>query len=75
MFRDAKIDKPIVDTLDYISDPVIVFTDNGIVTVAWWDEKDHYWHDAEGQTFGNVVKWSEIDFPSKWEYDKELYRS
>ena len=71
MIRDARIEKP--QTEDYVSDPVIVFTDNGIVTVAYWDERDKYWHDTDGQTFGNVVKWSEITFPSGWKCDWSLY--
>lgn len=71
--RDGRIDKPMVDTELFISDPVVVFTDNGIVEIAWWDEKDHYWHDTEGETFGNVVKWHEIEFPKNWNYDESLY--
>ena len=72
MNKDAKIDKPWIDDQG-ISDPVVVFTTNGMVLVAWWNDNDKYWHTADGDSFGNVVWWQDITFPKGWEYDKALY--
>lgn len=72
MIRDARIEKPSTNDMG-LSDPVVVFTDNGIVMVAYWDSKDKYWHDTDGQTFANVVRWSEIQFPGGWKCDWSLY--
>lgn len=72
MMHDAKIEKPFVNKQG-ISDPVNVFTTNGMVLVAWWNENDKWWHDIDGETFGAVTHWSSINFPTGWNYDSELY--
>lgn len=72
MIHDAKIEKPFVNEQG-ISDPVNVFTTNGMILVAWWDENDKCWHDINGETFGAVKYWSNINFPTGWSYDSELY--
>lgn len=72
MIHDVKIKKPETNEQG-ISDPVNVFTDNGLVLVAWWDERDKYWHTIDDETFGNAKAWSNINFPTGWDYDSELY--
>lgn len=70
--KDARIDKPMTNDQG-VSDPVNVFTTNGMVLVAWWNSKDKYWHSLDGDTFGNVIWWSAISFPKGWEYDDSIY--
>lgn len=80
MLHDAKIEKPPVDEREGVSDPVNVFTDNGMILVAWYDGSK--WWDLEGFTdkevckdwFGNVLWWSEIKLPSGWFYDSDIYK-
>lgn len=70
--KDAKIYKPLVNDRG-ISDPVVVFTSNNMVLVAWWDERDKFWHSLDGDSFGNVLWFEEIEFPKGWIYDDVLY--
>lgn len=70
--KDAKIYKPLVNDRG-ISDPVTVFTSNNMVLVAWWDERDKFWHSLDGDSFGNVLWFDEIEFPKGWTYDDVLY--
>ena len=79
MVHDAKIEKPPVNKAG-ISDPVNVFTDNQMVLTAWWNAKERRWECIEAddyglhkEWFGNVLKWSSIDYPSGWTYDSEIY--
>ena len=79
MVHDAKIEKPQVNE-NGVSDPVNVFTDNGMVLVAWWDAKQKCWWNIESDNFGlrrewfgNVQFWVEIDFPHYWNYDSDVY--
>jgi hypothetical protein len=71
MYHDNRIEKP--KTKQGISDPVNVFLDDGRIYVAYWSEKDHYWHDTDGETFGNVEWWSEIVLPKTWACDWSRY--
>lgn len=72
--HDFKIEKPHTTPEQPISDPVLVFHDCGIMTIAYWDSRDKKFHELEGETFdGGVVKWSDITFPSGWNYDSDLY--
>lgn len=69
MIYDAKIDKP--PMTDGKSDPVNVFTSDGLILTAWYG--GGWWHDTDGETFGNVLWWSEIKFPSGWKCDWSRY--
>ena len=71
MVHYAKIDKPRMT--DGVSDPVNVFTDNGQLDVAWFQSNDGYWHTKDGDTFGNVIYWVEIEFPKGWSCDWKSY--
>lgn len=71
---------PMVDH-EGISDPVTIFTDNGMVLTGWWNANTGWWNciesngrDFDKETFGNVIGWVYIEFPDGWHYDKELYR-
>ncbi len=77
--HDAKIDKPPVD-IEGKSDPVVVFTTNNLVLVAWWDASTGWWNCIEAnnrgfskETFGDVLWWHDIKFPHEWYYDEEVY--
>jgi hypothetical protein len=71
MVHYAKIEKPRMT--DGVSDPVNVFTDNGQLDVAWFQSNDGYWHTKDGDTFGNVLYWVEIEFPKGWSCDWKSY--
>lgn len=70
MSRDGKIDKPRLNE-NGVSDPVVVNTSTGQVCVAWFDSKDGYWHDEQGNTFGDVRRWDSL--PKDFEIDYSLY--
>ena len=79
MVHDAKIEKPPVNSQG-VSDPVNVFTDNEMVLTAWWNSKSKCWECIEAddygirlEWFGNVVWWAEIEFPTHWAYDSDIY--
>lgn len=72
MVYDAKLEKPMTNEQG-ISDPVNVFTTNNMVLVAWWDENDNYWHTIDGETFGSVKFWTNIEYPIGWYYNSDLY--
>jgi len=79
MVHDAKIEKPPVNK-EGLSDPVNVFTDNQMVLTAWWNAGLKSWECIESDSFGlrkewfgNVLKWSEIEYPRDWAYDSEIY--
>lgn len=79
ILHDAKIDKPSID-IEGKSDPVVVFTSNEMVLVAWWDKKTGWWNciesngrEWEKETFGDVLYWHEIKFPHGWSYDEGVY--
>lgn len=79
MIHEAK-EKPWVDP-EGISDPVTLYTDNGMVLTGWWDAHTGFWNCVEvngrvlyKETFGNVLYWADIDYPEGWHYDKELYK-
>ena len=71
MVHYAKIEKPRMT--EGVSDPVNVFTDNGQLDVAWFQSNDGYWHTKDGDTFGNVLYWVEIEFPKGWSCDWKSY--
>lgn len=72
--HDFRVEKPATKPEYPISDPVNVFHDSGLVTVAYWDERDKRFHELEGETYdGGVVKWADIIFPSGWNYDSDVY--
>ena len=66
MIHDARIDNP--HMTDGKSDPVNVFTDNGQLDVAYFCD-DGFWHTKDGDSFGNVLWWVEIEFPRNWKCD------
>ena len=77
MIHDAKIEKPLLGK-EGVSDPVVVFTDNEMVLIAWWNGEcwNNIEADSEGiktEWFGNVLYWTEITFPTNWVYDDEVY--
>lgn len=71
MVHYAKIEKPRMT--DGVSDPVNVFTSKGLIVVAWYQSNDGWWHDSEGNTFGDVIYWNEIEFPKGWKCDWSQY--
>lgn len=71
MVHDNRIEKP--KTREWVSDPVTVFLDDGRIYTAYWSEKDHHWHDTDGESFDNVEWWSEIEFPKSWACDWSKY--
>ena len=77
MIHQVGIDFPMVDEQG-LSDPVIVFDENGRLSIAQWYEDHKCWLeivDGEGQTYGSkgLVWWSEIHFPHGWVYDSDYY--
>lgn len=50
----AKVEKPII--YDKLSELVIVYTSDGIITTAQWGI-DGQWHGEGDNTFGNVEWW------------------
>lgn len=79
ILHDAKIEKPSTNT-EGLSDPVVVFTSNKLVLVAWWDANTKWWNCIEAnhgefdkETFGDVLWWHEITFPYGWSYDEGVF--
>lgn len=69
MSKDPKIDMPFFDDRG-ISEPVLVNTSKGQACVAWFNKKTGYWHDEQGNTFGDVRRWDSLpkDFEINYEY-------
>lgn len=77
MIHQVGIDTPHIGE-DKLSDPVILFDDDGRFHIAQWDENHKCWFevvDGEEQTYGNkgLLWWSEIQLPHGWVYDSEFY--
>lgn len=81
MIHYAKIEKPRVNDKG-ISDPVNIFTSDGEIVVAWWDEVQKCWccpdrfnpKTEKCEAFGKGVQfWTEIKFPKGWFYDEGIY--
>jgi len=78
--RKAK-DKPKVD-IEGISSPKIIFTDNGLILIGWYDATTGFWNCIEAnhngfdkETFGNVMEYRDIsDYPDDFHLDEEQYR-
>lgn len=74
-------EKPKVD-IEGISSPVLLFTDNGLILVGWYDATTGWWNSFEAnhngfskETFGNVIEWRDIeDYPDDFHIDEEQYR-
>lgn len=80
--HDPKIEKPRVDTQGShkgMSDPVLLFDEDGRYAIAIWDERDGYWHenvDGMDATYNaGIVGWTEIPRKNGWVYDSEFYSS
>lgn len=77
MIHQVAFDKPLVDEHG-ISDPVILFDEDGRLHIAQWFKEKNCWFevlDGEGQTYGDkgMQWWSEIEFPGGYNYDDEYY--
>jgi hypothetical protein len=70
MSKDPKIDMPFFDDRG-ISEPVLVNTSKGQACVAWFNKKTGYWHDEQGNTFGDVRRWDSL--PKDFEINYEIY--
>ena len=75
---EPNIDTPLLDE-DGVSDPVILFFDDGRMCIAQYDKYNGpCWFtrvDGVMETFGSkgIKKWSPIELPSGYAYDSEYY--
>jgi len=70
MLHDAKIDKP------KTFDPVLGFTSDGYIVVVQYDDTKtigQWYEHATGETYDNVVWWSDFKLPKSWEMSDSYY--
>lgn len=71
-YKDFPLNKPFCDGTG-VSDFYVVFTNDGQMDIAVYNESKNLWYSLTDPTGFNNVKWyTDFDIPSKFEYSAEL---